>query len=113
MSKQLLVILIGAFLLFGLGAWSADKGPDKLVFDAKNGNVTYDHAKHVEREKGDCKVCHPKLFPQSYKKQPLNFKTGMHKIAERQKTSCGACHVAGGQAFETKGNCKKCHGNAG
>ena len=35
----------------------------------------------------------------------------MHKTAEAGKTSCGACHVAGGAAFATAGNCanSKCH----
>jgi c(7)-type cytochrome triheme protein len=70
------------------------------------GNVTFLHAKHQEREK-DCKACHDKLFPQS--KAPLNFKAGMHKVAEKKKSSCAGCHVAGGKAFESKGNCNKCH----
>ena len=85
------------------------KAPAKLTFEAKTGNVTYDHAAHAKREKNDCKVCHDKLFPQS--KAPLNFKAGMHKPAETAKTSCGNCHREGGTAFSTKGNCAngKCH----
>ncbi|HYM12583.1 MAG TPA: cytochrome c3 family protein, partial [Bryobacterales bacterium] len=63
---------------------------------------------HVERAKGDCKTCHPALFQQSAS-APLNFKANMHKTAEAGKTSCAHCHVAGGMAFETKGNCQKCH----
>jgi c(7)-type cytochrome triheme protein len=83
------------------------KPPVKLVFEAKLGNVTYDHAAHLKRAKGDCKVCHDKLWPQE--KAPLNFKAGLHKPAEAGQTSCGACHHAGGASFETKGNCNKCH----
>ncbi len=92
----------------------AMKAPDKpIVFQAKNGNVTYDHKKHLDREKGDCKVCHPKLFPQSAK-APINFKPGpMHAPAEKAKISCGACHVEGGTAFAVKGNCTKCQVKAG
>ncbi len=106
-------ILIGGCLLamgiFGLAAQENAKKPqEKLVFQSKMGNVTFLHAKHVEREKADCKVCHPKLFQQSAK-APLNFKTNMHKTAEAAKTACAACHVAGGTAFEAKGNCQKCH----
>ncbi len=84
--------------------------PAKLVFQAKTGNVTYDHAAHVKRVKNDCKVCHPALFPQDAK-APLNFKPAMHKTAEEKHISCGFCHRAGGTAFETKGNCTngKCH----
>ena len=77
----------------------------KLVFDAKNGNVSFDHAAHVKREKDDCKACHDKLFAQE--KTPLKYKP--HPAAEAKKASCGACHVAGGTAFATKGNCTKCH----
>jgi c(7)-type cytochrome triheme protein len=86
--------------------------PVKLVFSAKNGNVTYDHAAHAKREKNDCKVCHPSLWAQDAKAE-LNWKAGMHKAAETAKTSCGFCHHAGGAAFETKGNCTtKCHTKA-
>ena len=53
-------------------------------------------------------VCHDKLFKQDAK-APLNFKAAIHKTAEAEKTSCGACHHPGGTAFETKGNCAKCH----
>jgi c(7)-type cytochrome triheme protein len=52
-------------------------------------------------------VCHDKLFKQE--KGDLKYKESMHKTAETNKTSCAACHVAGGTAFETKGNCNKCH----
>jgi c(7)-type cytochrome triheme protein len=100
-STALLVVLSFA------GLAQEKKAPDKIVFETKMGKVTFDHAKHGEREKGDCKVCHDKLFPQS--REPINFKPGMHKPAEAKKTSCAACHVAGGKAFETKGNCNKCH----
>lgn len=99
---------LAALLVFGVVAVGQEKkAPDKLVFESKMGKVTYDHAKHLERAKGDCKVCHDKLFTQS--RAPINFKAGMHKPAEAKKIACAACHVAGGAAFETKGNCVKCH----
>lgn len=84
------------------------KAAEKLVFKAKMGDVTFNHAKHTERAKNDCKVCHDKLWPQDAK-APLNFKAGMHKVAEKGKTSCAFCHHAGGTAFQTTGNCAKCH----
>src|SRR5579871_2899662 len=100
----LLAITIGA-----LGILAQDKkAPEKLTFTTKNGNVTFDHAAHVKRANGDCAGCHPKLFPQD-SKAALNFKAGLHKTAEAAKTSCGACHTPGGTAFESKGNCAKCH----
>jgi c(7)-type cytochrome triheme protein len=84
------------------------KAPEKLTFTAKNGNVVFNHAAHVKLAKGDCKTCHDNLFKEDAK-APLNFKPSMHKTAEADKTSCGFCHHSGGLAFESKGNCAKCH----
>ena len=108
--QRLFSLLVASFLVAALLGIAADKPPEKLVFATKMGNVTFQHAKHLERAKNDCKVCHDKLFQQSAK-APLNYKAAMHKTAEAGKTSCGACHVAGGSAFATVGNCtnNKCH----
>ena len=108
--RSLLAFSVGLIFAFTLGSIAQQKTPPpKVVFESKMGNVTFDHAKHVEREKNDCTVCHDKLFPQS--KAPINFKLGMHKPAEAKKTSCAACHVAGGRAYQASlpANCKKCH----
>jgi len=86
---------------------SAAEAPAKIVFESKMGNVTFDHAAHSKRVKEDCKVCHDKLFPQS--RAPLNYKEGMHKPAEAKRISCGACHRPGGEAFQSQGNCNRCH----
>lgn len=83
------------------------KAPDTLTFESKMGNVTFHHAKHAERVKGDCATCHEKLFPQA--KAPLNYKDKMHQVAESNKTSCAHCHVEGGAAFAAKGKCTTCH----
>jgi c(7)-type cytochrome triheme protein len=93
-------------LLVGLAVVAAE-APEKVVFNSKLGNVTFDHKKHSERVKEDCKACHDKLFPQA--KAPLNYAEKMHRVAEQNKTSCAGCHVAGGASFESKGNCTKCH----
>jgi c(7)-type cytochrome triheme protein len=103
-STVLAVIVLGALALVA----QDKKPPEKMVFAAKNGNVTFNHAAHITRAKGDCKTCHDKLFPQD-SKAPLNFKAGLHKPAEEAKMSCGSCHNASGPGFETKGNCAKCH----
>jgi len=105
--------LLAAVLLLAMVALTTmvaqdKKAPTKLVFAAKNGNITYDHTAHAKRAKNECKTCHPAQWPQD-SKAPLNFKAGMHRPAETAKTSCGMCHTAGGQGFETKGNCAKCH----
>jgi c(7)-type cytochrome triheme protein len=109
--RTLIACLLAVGLGGALGVFAQDKilaPPEKLTFVTKNGNVTFDHAAHLKREKGDCTVCHTKLFARDAK-APLNFKAGLHKTAEMDKTSCGSCHHAGGAAFESKGNCAKCH----
>ncbi len=103
-----LVAAVSFFSALVLSAQQEKKPPQTLVFMAKNGNVTFNHAAHIMRAKGDCKTCHPGLFPQDAK-APLNFKPNLHKTAETNMTSCGSCHRPGGMAFETKGNCAKCH----
>ena len=108
--------LISSFALLAVVAGLAvlgqeKKPPAKLVFEAKNGNVSFDHAAHVKRESNNCKVCHDGVFQQA--KAPLNFKAALHKTAEANHTSCGFCHAPGGKSFETKGNCNKCHVKAG
>jgi len=107
--RALLAIFAGFAVVSGLLLMAAATPPETLVFTSKMGNVTFQHAKHAERAKGDCKVCHDKLWPQS--KAPLGYAAGMHKPAEAKKIACGACHVAGGPSFPSAGNCtnSKCH----
>ncbi|HLK68992.1 MAG TPA: c(7)-type cytochrome triheme domain-containing protein [Bryobacteraceae bacterium] len=109
MRKLLIGVLF--FSVLGLTALLAQTKtpPTKLVFQAKAGDVTFDHTAHAKREKNDCKVCHEKLFAHDAK-APLSFRQP-HKTEEDQKTSCGSCHRADGVAFETKANCtnSKCH----
>lgn len=101
--------LLAFGLLLGLALFAQEKTPPaSVLFTTKNGNVTFNHAAHLKRAKNDCKTCHPSLFQQD-SKAPLNFKAALHKTAETEKTSCGFCHHPGGAAFETKGNCAKCH----
>ncbi len=96
---------IACFFLASLvcfGAFTEGKeAPIKLILKAKPGDVTFDHAAHVKRDKGRCAACHDKLVPQSA------------KVALKSSTACGPCHHASGRAFQMKGNCEKCHGNAG
>jgi c(7)-type cytochrome triheme protein len=81
--------------------------PDTIVFEASNGNVTFDHKKHYERVNGDCSVCHTKVFPQS--RAPLNYKKASHRAAEASLTSCAYCHAVGASSFAADSNCLKCH----
>ena len=108
MRKCFAVLLLSMLRLTALSA-QPKTPPAKLVFQAKPGNVTFDHMAHAKREKNNCTVCHTALFAQDAK-AALAFKPP-HKNAEDKKTSCGSCHRAGGSAFETKANCTngKCH----
>ncbi len=106
--QRLSFALMFVALVLVLAALAAPAPPEQLVFETKMGNVTYLHAKHVEYAKSDCGVCHDKLFSQSVK-APLGYKGAVHKTAETKKISCGACHNAGGAAFASTGNCKRCH----
>ena len=72
--RKLLAVATALAFVFAAGTILAEP-PKQVVFETKQGNVTFDHAKHLAAA----------------------------------KTSCAACHVAGGAAFETKGNCQKCH----
>ena len=109
MRTYLTTTFVAICILTGFAIQAQDKkAPDKLTFASKMGTVTFDHAAHAKRANADCKTCHPSLFQQS-STAPLNFKAGMHKPAETAKTSCGNCHHPDGAAFETKGNCARCH----
>lgn len=82
--------------------------PDTILFESpKEGNVTFTHKQHYERVKGDCSVCHNKVFPQS--RAPINYKKALHRVAEADRTSCAYCHAVGGSAFAADSNCTKCH----
>ena len=113
LKRVMVAACVAVFAAAGLAgalaaAEAAKKAPEKMVFTAKPGNVTFTLAEHAKRAEGKCAVCHEKLFKQSAK-EPLGYKAGMHKPAEKAKASCAACHVAGGKAFPALNNCKKCH----
>lgn len=88
-------------------AVSNGEPPDTILIQSPAGNVTFTHKKHYERVKGDCSVCHPKVFPQS--RAPLNYKKALHRAAEASMTSCAFCHSIGNSAFAADSNCTKCH----
>ena len=48
--QRLFAFLVAGFLVAALLGIAADKPPEKLVFETKMGNVTFQHAKHIERE---------------------------------------------------------------
>lgn len=108
MQKSILLICL-ILSSITVGALFAQKAPpDRVVFQAKIGNITFQHADHVRHARGDCKACHDSLFPRD-SSAPLNFKAALHKTAESGKTSCGGCHNPSGPSFATAGNCGNCH----
>jgi c(7)-type cytochrome triheme protein len=81
--------------------------PDTMVFENKYGNVTFNHKMHYERVKGECTVCHTKIFPQS--RAPINYGKALHRAAEAEGTACAFCHRVGGTSFAADSHCVKCH----
>jgi hypothetical protein len=94
------IAFLAAVMLFGVAIIAAqDKKPlEKIVFPSKQGATPFLHAKHIERENGDCKNCHDKLWPQTA--EPLKNSFGCH-----------ACHKSNGKAFNAmdRANCERCH----
>ncbi len=82
--------------------------PVELSFAFPAGAVVFDHERHVRFASGECVVCHNRLFEMT-KGAPLYYAAGLHKIAEERRTSCAYCHVDGGPAFASAGNCTNCH----
>jgi c(7)-type cytochrome triheme protein len=99
-------------LTFVSQAQKKDEGPHEITIKAKNGAVLFNHKKHSDTAKGDCKVCHDKLWPQN-QTTPIAFKFP-HKPLEAKDVACGSCHKVGGASFAASApaNCKKCHGTA-
>lgn len=71
-------------------------------WDTSMGKVTFDGKAHADKGL-KCMDCHPKLFQM----KAGGFEAGMadHNAGEQ---FCWSCHN-GTKAFETKGNCQKCH----
>jgi c(7)-type cytochrome triheme protein len=81
--------------------------PETIVFDNKYGKSTFTHKLHYDRVKGDCAVCHTKIFPQS--RAPINYGKAQHRVAEAEGTACASCHRVGGTSFAADSHCVKCH----
>lgn len=99
--KKIALILAALVLLSGISFAAFDK---KVTFPGKTqGDITFDHAKHLAVKGTTCKTCHPSIF--------AKMKSGQNKMtmAEINKGKfCGTCHKLKGKAFEVK-NCVKCH----
>jgi c(7)-type cytochrome triheme protein len=93
-------LVVFLILTFAGGVESAaqkKRSPAMLYFKSKAGEVHFNHAAHVKREKAVCSTCHDGLWPQSA------------KVEIKSSSGCATCHAAGAKAFEMKGHCAKCH----
>jgi c(7)-type cytochrome triheme protein len=95
-----IVVFVAVFTSLGLATGMAQdkKAPEKISFPSKQGPVTFLHARHIDRESGDCTSCHDKLWQQT--SEPLKNSQGCH-----------TCHKPDGKAFSARdrSNCVRCH----
>ncbi len=70
------------------------KAADTMIFQAKNGNITFNHKHHTDFLK-DCKNCHDKNpgkianFGKDYAHKTCK---GCHEVRGMGPTRCGLCH---------------------
>lgn len=109
---MLTIALLALPLVIGTAAGRAQglpKLPDALTI-AKSadspGQVTFNHASHVDQAKPDCTTCHPKTFG------ILGSKGGTRSVMKHENFEkghqCGTCHN-GKQAFALEDDCTNCH----
>lgn len=85
------LIAAAALTIFAAGAAMA---ANTMSFEAKNGNVAFDHAKH-QKITGDCKACHEKGpgkiegFGKDWAHKTCK---GCHEDKKAGPTKCGECH---------------------
>lgn len=88
-------MIISAFALVLFMAGAAFAHHDVITFPAKNGAVQFNHKKHEELVKKNCKTCHEKAPG----KMEGFGKDKAHKL-------CLDCHKSQGKGPVT---CKECH----
>lgn len=87
--KKVAIALVAVIAFAG-----AAVAADTMTLPAKNGNITFNHKKHQEIVKGDCKACHEK-GPGKIEGFGKDF---AHKTCKgcHEKTGgptkCGECH---------------------
>ncbi len=91
MKKMILAVMVS--LAFAAAGYAEQQ--DVVVLPAKNGNVTFNHKKHVEAKK-DCKICHEtdKGGKIAGMGKDWAHKTckGCHETEKAGPTKCGDCH---------------------
>jgi c(7)-type cytochrome triheme protein len=83
-------------------------GPMALPRSADSpGQVTFNHATHVDDAKPACTTCHPALFSILKDGAPAPRTAIVHAKMEKGQ-QCGACHD-GKKAFAIEDDCAGCH----
>lgn len=87
--KKVAIALVAVIAFAG-----AAVAADTMTFPAKNGNITFNHKKHQEIVKGDCKACHEKA-PGKIEDFGKDFAHKTCKGCHAKTggpTKCGECH---------------------
>lgn len=98
-----LAVLLAVFAIVGIAMY-AIAAPKEIVFEAKNGNVTFDHEAHVPT--GDCVSCHHTGDMASCRSCHDGAAASSTKAPRGEfHTFCIDCHKGAGM----KGTCNECH----
>src|SRR5512147_1628353 len=115
--KHLISISIMVGFLFSILIAGSSFAADTITLKASNGNVTFNHKKHLEAAGNDCVKCHHtwkkgetsgKLCVECHKEKAegktLSAKDGFHKL-------CQGCHKELKEAKKPAGptSCTQCH----
>jgi hypothetical protein len=98
MKKQI-IYSVALMLTFGFAAFgicgSEANGPGVVVYEAKNGNVTFDHAGHAEAL--ECAKCHAEDPPEAIE---ITRETAhaaackdCHEQMQAGPVKCAECHI--------------------
>lgn len=77
------------------------QGPDSP------GVVTFSHGSHLDQQKPDCTLCHPRVATILASSKPPVAKAGGRHAEMEQGRSCGACHD--GNKAHGLDDCAACH----
>ncbi len=117
MMKRLISITLSVGFLFAILAATGSFAADVITLKATNGNVTFNHKKHLEAAGNDCVKCHHtwkkgetsgKLCHECHKEKAegkaLSAKDALHK-------DCQGCHKGLKEAKKPAGptSCTQCH----
>lgn len=99
-----LVVLLAVFAVVGIAFYAVAAAQPQIVYEARNGNVTFDHVSH--KEKGDCVSCHHTGSYDSCRSCHDGAKASSGKDPRGAfHAFCIDCHKEAGM----RGTCNECH----